>query len=103
SREHGSGRLITLILEGIPQFKAYVQLFIPRFMSMAIIPFVLFVYVISVDRLTGIILAVVLPILILFLILLGITAQKKMDAQLDTYKLLSRHFVDSLQIGRAHV
>ncbi len=95
--EHGSGRLITLILEGIPQFKTYVQLFIPRFMSMAIIPFVLFVYVISVDRLTGIILAVVLPILILFLILLGITAQKKMDAQLDTYKLLSRHFVDSLR------
>lgn len=95
--EHGSGRLITLILEGIPQFKTYVQLYIPRFMSMAIIPLVLFVYVFSIDRLTGIILAVVLPILILFLILLGITAQKKMDAQLDTYKLLSRHFVDSLR------
>lgn len=95
--KHGSGNIITLILEGIPQFKTYVQLYIPRFMSMGIIPLVLFVYVFSVDRLSGIILAVVLPILIVFLILLGMTAQKQMDAQLDTYKLLSRHFVDSLR------
>lgn len=95
--KHGSGNMITLILEGIPQFKTYVQLFIPRFMSMAIIPLVIFVYVVTADWLSGIILAVVLPILIVFLILLGITAQKQMDAQLDTYKLLSRHFVDSLR------
>lgn len=95
--KHGSGNMITLILEGIPQFKTYVQLFIPRFMSMAIIPIVLFFYVFMMDGLSGIILAVVLPILIVFLILLGFTAQKQMDAQLDTYKLLSRHFVDSLR------
>lgn len=95
--KHGSGNIITLILEGIPQFKTYVQLFIPRFLSMAIIPFVLFLYVFRMDIISGIILAVVLPILIVFLILLGITAQKQMDAQLDTYKLLSRHFVDSLR------
>lgn len=95
--KHGSGNIITLVLEGIPQFKTYIELFIPRFISMGIIPFVLFLYIFTVDRLSGIILAIVLPILILFLILLGFTAQKQMDAQLDTYKLLSRHFVDSLR------
>lgn len=95
--KHGSGNMITLVLEGIPQFKTYLQLYIPRFMSMGIIPLVLFLYVFKMDRLSGTILAVVLPILIVFLILLGITAQKQMDAQLDTYKLLSRHFVDSLR------
>lgn len=89
--------MITLILEGIPQFKTYVQLFIPRFLSMAIIPITLFFYVFMMDGLSGIILAVVLPILIVFLILLGYAAQRQMDAQLDTYKLLSRHFVDSLR------
>ncbi len=95
--KHGSGNMITLILEGIPQFKTYVQLFIPRFLSMAIIPITLFFYVFMMDGLSGIILAVVLPILIVFLILLGYAAQRQMDAQLDTYKLLSRHFVDSLR------
>ncbi|AOV06196.1 thiol reductant ABC exporter subunit CydD [Sporosarcina ureilytica] len=95
--KHGSGNIITLVLEGIPQFKTYLQLFIPRLMSMGIIPFVLFIYVFTVDRLSGIILAVVLPILIAFLILLGFAAQKQMDAQMDTYRLLSRHFVDSLR------
>lgn len=95
--KHGSGNMITLILEGIPQFKTYIQLFIPRFLSMAIIPIVLLLYMFSVDKLSAIVLAIVLPILIVFLILLGFTAQKQMDAQLDTYKLLSRHFVDSLR------
>ncbi|MBS4205880.1 thiol reductant ABC exporter subunit CydD [Lederbergia citrea] len=95
--KHGSGNLITLALEGIPQFKTYLELFIPRFMSMGIIPFVLFLYIFAIDRISGIILAVVMPILIAFLILLGFAAQKQMDAQLDTYKLLSRHFVDSLR------
>ncbi len=95
--KHGSGNMITLTLEGISQFRTYLQLYIPRFMSMGIIPFVLFLYVFRVDALSGIILAIVLPILIVFLILLGFTAQKQMDAQLDTYKLLSRHFVDSLR------
>lgn len=95
--KHGSGNLITLLMEGIPQFKTYIHLFIPRFMSMAIVPLVLFIYIFSMDRLSGIILALVLPILIVFLILLGFAAQKQMDAQLDTYKLLSRHFVDSLR------
>ncbi len=95
--KHGSGNLITLVLEGIPQFKTYLELFIPRFMAMGIIPFVLFLYIFTVDRLSGIILAMVLPILVVFLILLGYAAQKQMDAQMDTYKLLSRHFVDSLR------
>ncbi|MCM3110823.1 thiol reductant ABC exporter subunit CydD [Lederbergia lenta] len=95
--KHGSGNLITLALEGIPQFKTYLELFIPRFMSMGIIPIVLFIYIFTIDRMSGIILAIVMPILIAFLILLGFAAQKQMDAQLDTYRLLSRHFVDSLR------
>ncbi|MBS4209739.1 thiol reductant ABC exporter subunit CydD [Bacillus sp. FJAT-50079] len=95
--KHGSGNLITLSLEGVSQFKTYLQLFIPRFISIGIIPLSLFLAIFTVDRMSGIILAIVFPILIAFLILLGFAAQKQIDAQLDTYRLLSRHFVDSLR------
>ncbi|MEK3889985.1 thiol reductant ABC exporter subunit CydD [Bacillus sp. FSL K6-3431] len=95
--KHGSGSLITLALEGIPQFKTYLELFIPRLLSMGIIPIVLVVYIFTMDRISGIILGIVMPIMIAFLILLGLAARKQMDAQLDTYQLLSRHFVDSLR------
>ncbi|MBS4198388.1 thiol reductant ABC exporter subunit CydD [Bacillus sp. FJAT-49732] len=93
----GSGDLITLCLEGIPNFRTYLKLFIPRFVATICIPIMLLIYVLKVDIASGIILAVVMPIMIIFLILLGLTAKKQIEAQLDTYQLLSRHFVDSLR------
>lgn len=95
--KYGSGQIITLALEGTSQFKTYLQLFIPRLLGMSFIPVILFFYVFTLDRTSGIILAVVLPILVIFLILLGLAAQKQIDAQLENYQLLARHFVDSLR------
>ncbi|WP_342399854.1 thiol reductant ABC exporter subunit CydD [Weizmannia sp. FSL W8-0676] len=94
---HGTGNLVTLCLEGIPEFRTYLELFIPRFIACLTIPAVLLVYVFSQDVETGITLLVVMPILIGFLILLGLAAQKQKEARWETYQLLSRHFVDSLR------
>lgn len=94
---HGTGNLVTLCLEGIPQFRTYLELFIPRFISCMCIPAVLLAYFFLTDIETGIILLLVMPILIGFLILLGLAAQKQKDARWETYQLLSRHFVDSLR------
>ncbi|WP_062110456.1 thiol reductant ABC exporter subunit CydD [Bacillus niameyensis] len=95
--QEGSGNMITLCLEGIPNFRTYLRLFIPRAIAMACIPLALLVYIAIIDFSSAIILAVVLPVMIIFLILLGLAAQKQMDAQWATYQLLSRHFVDSLR------
>lgn len=95
--KHGSGNLVTLAVEGIPSFRTYLELFIPRFIAMLAIPIPIFLYVFSLDRLSGIILALVIPIMIAFLILLGLAAKKQINAQMGTYILLSRHFVDSLR------
>ncbi|MDQ0156235.1 thiol reductant ABC exporter subunit CydD [Robertmurraya andreesenii] len=94
---HGSGSVITLCLEGITNFRTYLELFIPRAVSMICIPLFLLVYVFTVDALSGVVLLVTMPIMIAFLILLGLLAQKKIDAQMDSYRLLSSHFVDSLR------
>ncbi|MCJ7843335.1 thiol reductant ABC exporter subunit CydD [Lederbergia sp. NSJ-179] len=95
--KEGTGNLVTLTLEGVPQFRTYLRLFIPRTIAMACVPVTLFIYVAALDLPSAIILAVVMPIMIIFLILLGLAAQKQMDAQWGTYQLLSRHFVDSLR------
>ncbi len=95
--KQGSGNMITLSLEGIPKFRTYLELFIPRFIANICIPIVLLIYILKVDVASAIILAVVMPIMIVFLVLLGLIAQKQIDAQWDTYQLLSRHFVDSLR------
>ncbi|GIN13731.1 ATP-binding/permease protein CydC [Shouchella clausii] len=93
----GTGNLVTLALEGIPQFRTYLRLFIPRMIAMVCIPICLLIYIAVIDLQSGILLAVVMPIMLIFLILLGLAAKKQMDAQWGTYQLLSRHFVDSLR------
>jgi len=95
--KQGSGNMITLCLEGIPKFRTYVELFIPRFIANICIPIALLIYILKVDLTSAIVLAVVMPVMIVFLVLLGLIAQKQIDAQWDTYQLLSRHFVDSLR------
>lgn len=95
--KQGSGNMITLCLEGIPNFRKYLELFIPRFIAIVCIPIVLLIYVLIADMTSAVVLAVVMPIMIVFLVLLGLIAQKQMDTQWDTYQLLSRHFVDSLR------
>lgn len=95
--QYGTGSLLTLVLEGIPKFKTYVQLFIPRMLAMVIIPTAIVLYVLTQDMISGITLIIVLPVLIIFLILIGIVSKNKINAQMETYRLLSRHFVDSLR------
>ena len=43
--KNGSGNMITLALEGIPNFRTYLELFIPRAISMFCIPIVLLIYI----------------------------------------------------------
>lgn len=95
--KRGSGNTVTLCLEGIPKFRTYLHLFIPRMLAMAIIPVILLIYISTIDLLSTIVLILTMPILVIFLILLGFAAQRKIEAQMGTFSVLSRHFVDSLR------
>ncbi|BCG61658.1 thiol reductant ABC exporter subunit CydD [Paenibacillus sp. URB8-2] len=95
--DQGTGTLVTLVLEGVTKFRTYLELIIPRMVGMAVTPALLLVYVYMQDRMSGIILTVTMPILIVFMILIGMTARKQMDRQLESYRTLSNHFVDSLR------
>ncbi|AKG36843.1 thiol reductant ABC exporter subunit CydD [Paenibacillus durus] len=95
--DQGTGTLVTLVLEGVTKFRTYLELIIPRMVSMAVTPVLLLFYVCTQDRMSGIILTLTMPILIVFMILIGMTARKQMDRQLESYRTLSNHFVDSLR------
>ncbi|WP_338752315.1 thiol reductant ABC exporter subunit CydD [Bacillus sp. FJAT-52991] len=97
AKQLGTGNIVTLLLDGISQFKQYIMLFTPKMVNMAIIPALIVVYIWIQDRTSAIILIVTLPILIAFMILLGWAAQKKADKQWKMYRVLSNHFVDSLR------
>ncbi|UNK18203.1 thiol reductant ABC exporter subunit CydD [Paenibacillus sp. N3/727] len=96
-RSEGTGNVVTLVLEGIAKFRKYAELTIPRMMGVAFTPALVWLYVFYIDRISAVILLVTMPILIIFLILVGLAARKQTERQLHTYRMLSNHFVDSLR------
>ncbi|MEC0369595.1 thiol reductant ABC exporter subunit CydD [Paenibacillus chibensis] len=97
AKQEGTGNLVTLVLEGTSKFRNYLELIVPRMAGMSIIPWVILVYIFMQDITSGIILILSMPILIVFMILIGLAARKHTEKQLDSYRTLSNHFVDSLR------
>jgi ATP-binding cassette subfamily C protein CydD len=97
AKTEGTGNLVTLVLDGISQFRTYVELIIPRMMGTAITPVLIVVYIFMKDQASAVILIVTMPILIAFMILIGLATKKHTEKQFESYRKLSNHFVDSLR------
>lgn len=93
----GTGNLVTLTREGVGKYRTFLELFLPRLMTNVFTPLFVGIYVLTLDWISALLLGFVFPILIAFMILLGMAAQKQMDKQWATYRILSNHFVDSLR------
>ncbi|WP_186580600.1 thiol reductant ABC exporter subunit CydD [Aquibacillus kalidii] len=97
TNKQGTAKLVTLAMEGTTQVRTYLELLIPKMVAAFVIPAVIFIYVFFQDKLSSIILFLTLPIIVAFMILLGLAANKKMEKQWDDYHLLSNHYLDSLR------
>ena len=97
AQEKGTGQLVTLAIEGIEKIQAYLEITIPRMIRTFIIPAVLAIYIFTLDKVSSIIIIATVPIIIVFMILLGMAAQKMADNQYATYRILSNHFIDTLK------
>ncbi|MFP3842728.1 thiol reductant ABC exporter subunit CydD [Priestia filamentosa] len=97
TKREGTGHLVTFLIEGLGKLRDYLELFIPKLVAIGITPWLVLIYIWFYDHLSALILLITMPILIVFMILLGLAAQKKIDAQWASYRLLSNHFVDSLR------
>ncbi|GEO65375.1 thiol reductant ABC exporter subunit CydD [Companilactobacillus nantensis] len=95
--EEGTGNLVTSALDGIDLVENYFKLIFTKLMNMSIIPPVLLVYIYMQNVASGITLTVIVPLVILFMIILGLAAQSKADAQYKQYTILSNHFLDALR------
>lgn len=93
----GTGNLVTLVLEGVTKYRNYLELFLPRMLATGFTPVLILAYVYKLDLASGVILTLTMPILIAFMILVGLAARKQTERQLKSYRTLSNHFVDSLR------
>lgn len=96
-KEEGSGQTVTLIMEGTIKYRRYLELFLPKLINSILIPVLICLFIFFEDVRSAVILIISLPILIVFMILLGLTAKEKANRQYESFEILSNHFVDSLR------
>lgn len=89
--------MVTLALDGIKEVENYIRLIYSKVISMMIIPVIILVVCFWLDWISGIVMLLVYPLIVLFMIILGYAAKAKADRQFAAFQILSNHFIDSLR------
>ncbi|MDO7906383.1 thiol reductant ABC exporter subunit CydD [Paenibacillus sp. JX-17] len=97
ARSSGTGHVVTLVREGIQKYRIYLEKVIPRMPAAGATPALILLYILLQDMMSAVILLIMLPILIVFMILVGLAAKKQMEHQFSAYRALSNHFVDAMR------
>lgn len=88
------GAAATLITRGIDALDAYFARYLPQLMLAVIVPLAIIATVIGQDLVSAIIIAVTLPIIVVFMVLIGLYTRAQVQRQWSTLSRLSGHFLD---------
>ena len=97
TRRERTGELTTAAIEGIEALDAYFSQYLPQLILSALVPLSILIFVFPLDPLSGLILFLTAPLIPIFMILIGKTAETLTNRQYETLSRLSAHFLDSLQ------
>lgn len=95
--EKGTGNVVTMGLEGIDKIQTYLMMIIGKVLDLSITPWLVLIYIAFIQWKEALFLLAIYPLIILFMIILGLAAQAKADRQYAGYQRLSNHFVDTLR------
>ncbi|MEY4479889.1 MAG: hypothetical protein RLZZ267_567 [Bacillota bacterium] len=91
------GELLSTIVEGVEQLEIFVAKYLPQLALSIMLPFAVFILVVKIDWVTAVVLAFTFPLLILFMILIGVTTRQRTEKQFKMLGLLGGHFLDVLR------
>jgi ATP-binding cassette subfamily C protein CydCD len=96
-RAERTGELATAALEGVDNLEGYFSQYLPQLVLAAVVPLSILIFVFPLDPLSGLLLLVTAPLIPLFMVLIGRSAEVETKRQYQTLAGLSAHFLDSLQ------
>jgi ATP-binding cassette, subfamily C, bacterial CydCD len=94
SRTQSTGELTVLATRGLDALDGYFSLYLPQLLLAVIVPLVVLVAVVSQDWISAAIIAFTIPLIPLFMALVGAATREKMDRQMRTLQRLAGHFLD---------
>ena len=89
-----AGDLATLAVRGIDALDGYYARYVPQVVLALIVPITVLVAVSTVDWVSAAIMVVTLPLVPVFMALVGMETQARTDRQLRSLQLLAGHFLD---------
>jgi thiol reductant ABC exporter CydD subunit len=89
-----SGELVTLAVRGIDALDGYFARYLPQLFLAVIVPVTVVTAVVTVDWVSAVIMAVTLPLIPIFMALIGLATRAHSDRQFRTLQVLSGHFLD---------
>ena len=92
--EQRTGELAVLATRGIDALDAYFSLYLPQLLLAVIVPVSVVAVVADLDWISALIIAGTLPLIPVFMALVGATTRDRVDLQLQTLQLLAGHFLD---------
>ena len=97
-RGRGSvGAHATLVTRGVEALEPYLARFLPQLVLAAVVPVVVLAQIAWVDPLSGLLVAGTLPLVPLFMVLVGRHTQERTARQWRTLSVLAGHFLDVVQ------
>jgi ATP-binding cassette, subfamily C, bacterial CydCD len=94
SRKERTGELAVLATRGVDALDGYFSLYLPQLLLAAIVPLVVLVAVVGRDWISAAIIAATIPLIPLFMALVGASTRERMDRQLRALQRLGGHFLD---------
>ncbi|RKT16663.1 ATP-binding cassette subfamily C protein CydCD [Streptomyces sp. 1114.5] len=89
-----TGELTTLATRGIDALDDYFARYLPQLALAVVVPVIVLLRIVGADFTSAAIIAGTLPLIPLFMVLIGMATQARMDRQWDTLARLSHHFLD---------
>ncbi|MGW2377080.1 thiol reductant ABC exporter subunit CydD [Kitasatospora sp. NPDC001683] len=89
-----TGELTTLATRGIDALDDYFARYLPQLALAVVVPVIVLLRIVGADLTSAAVIAGTLPLIPLFMVLIGRATQARMDRQWNTLARLSHHFLD---------
>ena len=89
-----AGEVITLVVSGLDALDAYFSRYLPQLVLAGLVPAIVLLRILPADGLSVVIIVVTLPLIPVFMALVGLHTQTATRRQLRTLSRLNRHFLD---------
>jgi len=92
-----SGELSAVWMNGVDSLEIYFSEYLPQLITAVVIPITILAFVFPADMLSGFVLLLTAPLIPVFMILIGESAQAATQKQWTVFSRMNAHFLDILQ------